>query len=202
MPQAGGLDAPGIVAAAAKGKLDVLYLLGADEINLPEGGVSFVIYQGSHGDRGAHRADVILPGAAYTEKSATYVNTEGRAQMTERAVFPPGDAKEDWAIIRALSAEAGHTLPYDTLGALRAAMYKTAPQLARLGTVGGAIEKADAGGLAALAKTSGSTGPEPFVSSIRDFYLTNPIARASAVMAEMSALKKTVSASARLKAAE
>jgi NADH-quinone oxidoreductase subunit G len=202
VPQAGGLDTPGMIAAAAKGKLDVLYLLGADEIDLPEAGSAFVIYQGSHGDRGAHRADVILPGAAYTEKSATYVNTEGRAQMTERAVFPPGDAKEDWAIIRALSAEAGHTLPYDTLGALRAAMYKTAPQLARLGTVGGAVEKVGSDTLAALAKTTGSIGSEPFASAVRDFYLTNPIARASAVMAEMSALKKTMGASPRLKAAE
>ena len=198
VPQAGGLDAPGMLAAAAKGKLDVLYLLGADEIDLPEAGNTFVIYQGSHGDRGAHRADVILPGAAYTEKSATFVNTEGRAQVTERAVFPPGDAKEDWAIVRALSAEAGQTLPYDTLTALRAAMYKSAPQLARLGTVA----PAPADGVAALAKTTGSIGSEPFASPIRDFYLTNPIARASAVMAEMSALKKTVSASQRLKAAE
>ena len=198
VPQAGGLDAPGMLAAAAKGKLDVLYLLGADEIDLPEGGNTFVIYQGSHGDRGAHRADVILPGAAYTEKSATFVNTEGRAQVTERAVFPPGDAKEDWAIIRALSAEAGQTLPYDTLTALRAAMYKSAPQLARLGTVA----PAPADGVVALAKTTGSIGSEPFASPVRDFYLTNPIARASAVMAEMSALKKTVSASQRLKAAE
>ena len=198
VPQAGGLDAPGMLAAAAKGKLDVLYLLGADEIDLPEAGNAFVIYQGSHGDRGAHRADVILPGAAYTEKSATFVNTEGRAQVTERAVFPPGDAKEDWAIVRALSAEAGQTLPYDTLTVLRAAMYKSAPQLARLGTVA----PAPADGVAALAKTTGSIGSEPFASPVRDFYLTNPIARASAVMAEMSALKKTVSASQRLKAAE
>jgi NADH-quinone oxidoreductase subunit G len=198
VPQAGGLDAPGMLAAAAKGKLDVLYLLGADEIDLPEAGNTFVIYQGSHGDRGAHRADVILPGAAYTEKSATFVNTEGRPQVTERAVFPPGDAKEDWAIVRALSAEAGQTLPYDMLTVLRAAMYKSAPQLARLGT----IAPAAADGVAALAKTTGSIGSEPFASPIRDFYLTNPIARASAVMAEMSALKKTVSASQRLKAAE
>jgi NADH-quinone oxidoreductase subunit G len=198
VPQSGGLDAPAMIAAGGKGELDVLYLLGADEIELPQTGSSFVIYQGSHGDRGAHRADVILPGAAYTEKSVTYVNTEGRAQITERAVFPPGDAKQDWAIIRALSAAAGQTLPYDTLGALRAAMYKTAPQLARLGKV----EKAGPDALATMAKATGSIGGEAFASPVRDFYLTNPIARASAVMAEMSALKKTVSASPRLKAAE
>ena len=141
---------------------------------------------------------MILPAAAYTEKSATYVNTEGRAQMAERAVFPPGEAKEDWAIIRALSAEVGHTLPYDTLAALRAAMYAAAPQLARLD----AVEPAGIEGVDALAKKSSPLGKEPFTSAVRDFYLTNPIARASAVMAEMSALKKTMGGSPRLKAAE
>jgi NADH-quinone oxidoreductase subunit G len=198
VPGQEGLDAAGIVAAAAKGQLDVLYLLGADEIDLPASGSTFVIYQGSHGDRGAHRADVILPAAAYTEKSATYVNTEGRAQMAERAVFPPGEAKEDWAIIRALSAEVGRTLPYDTLAALRTAMYAKAPQLARLD----AVEAAGMEGVDALAKKTSPLGKEPFIASIRDFYLTNPIARASAVMAEMSALKKTMGGSPRLKAAE
>jgi NADH-quinone oxidoreductase subunit G len=148
-------------------------------------GSAFVVYQGSHGDAGAHRADVILPGAAYTEKSATYVNTEGRAQQTLRAVFAPGDAKEDWTILRALSAEAGHTLPYDTLSALRAAMYKAAPQLAALDTV----ETRAVSGLETLAKLSGSMSGEPFGTAIADFYLTNPIARASAVMAGMSQLK-------------
>jgi NADH-quinone oxidoreductase subunit G len=113
-------------------------------------------------------------------------------------VFPPGDAKEDWAIVRALSAAVGHTLPYDTLSALRVAMYKSAPQLARLGS----LEAGSREGVEALAKTNAALGSEPFVSPIRDFYLTNPIARASAVMAEMSALKKTVAASPRLKAAE
>jgi NADH-quinone oxidoreductase subunit G len=187
-----------MVAAAAKGKLDVLYLLGADEIELPEAGSAFVVYQGSHGDRGAHRADVILPGAAYTEKSATYVNLEGRAQMTERAVFPPGEAKEDWAIIRALSAEAGHKLPYDTLSALRAAMYQSAPHLARLEMV----EPAGREGVEALARRAAPLTKAAFTVPVGDFYLTNPIARASAVMAEMSALKKSMGASPRLKAAE
>jgi NADH-quinone oxidoreductase subunit G len=198
VPDKGGFDASELLAASAKGKLDVLYLLGADEIELPEAGSAFVVYQGSHGDRSAHRADVILPGAAYTEKSATYVNTEGRAQVTERAVFPPGEAKEDWAIIRALSGAIGHTLPYDTLSALRAAMYGVAPQLARLG----AVEAATRDGVAALARKGSPVTQEPFVSPIRDFYLTNAIARASAVMAEMSALKKSMSAPSRLKAAE
>ncbi|MDP1907909.1 MAG: molybdopterin-dependent oxidoreductase, partial [Hyphomicrobium sp.] len=122
----------------------------------------------------------------------------GRAQMTERSVFPPGEAKEDWAILRALSAKVGKTLPYDTLAQLRTAMYKVAPSLARLNSV----QASPRDGVDALAKITGSMGPEGFVSPVRDFYLTNPIARASAVMAEMSALKKTVQASPRLKAAE
>ena len=198
VPGKDGLNAAEIVASAGKGQLDVLYLLGADEIEVPASATAFIVYQGSHGDRGAHRADVIFPAAAYTEKSATYVNTEGRAQMAERAVFPPGEAKEDWAIIRALSAEVGHTLPYDTLAALRAAMYTVAPQLARLD----AVEAAGTAGVDALVRKTSPLGKEPFTSSVRDFYLTNPIARASAVMAEMSALKKSMGGSPRLKAAE
>jgi NADH-quinone oxidoreductase subunit G len=192
------LDAQELVAAVGKDKLDFLYLLGADEIDLPETGSTFIVYQGSHGDKSAHRADVILPGAAYTEKSATYVSMEGRAQMTERAVFPPGEAKEDWAIIRALSAEVAHTLPYDTLQQLRAAMYAAAPELARMGT----REAAPLDGVQALSKKGSPLTQDAFTTPIADFYLTNPIARASTVMAEMSALKKSMSASSRLKAAE
>jgi NADH-quinone oxidoreductase subunit G len=185
VPQQGGLDTAGMIAAAGAGRLDVLFLLGADEIDMGKLGKTFVVYQGSHGDRGAHRADVILPGAAYTEKSATYANCEGRVQMTEQAVFPPGEAKEDWKILRALSAEVGQTLPYDTLSALRAAMYKAAPVLQRLDQT--MSEGPDA--VAALAKCTATAGSEPFGTAVPDFYLTNPIARASAVMAEMSALK-------------
>jgi NADH-quinone oxidoreductase subunit G len=177
VPDGGSLDLMG---------LDVAYLLGADEIDMKRLGGAFVIYQGSHGDAGAERADVVLPGAAYTEKSATYVNTEGRAQATQRAAFPPGDAKDDWAIVRALSGHLGQPLPYDTLQALRAAMYRQAPALARLD----AIEPADITGVEALAALGGSLGTEPFGAAVTDFYLTNPIARASAVMAELSALKR------------
>jgi NADH-quinone oxidoreductase subunit G len=196
----GALNAQDQVAAAVKGKLDVLYLLGADEVEVANtgSGSTFVIYQGTHGDAGAHRADVILPAAAYTEKSATYVNTEGRVQFTKRAVFAPGEAKEDWAILRALSAHLDHTLPFDTLTALRSAMYAAAPHLARLD----AVAPADREGVEGVAKLKGSTIDEPFVSPVRDFYLTNPIARASAVMAEMSALKKSMNAGSRLSAAE
>jgi NADH-quinone oxidoreductase subunit G len=186
VPGEGGLDVAAMLAAASAGQLDVVYLLGADEIDMAALGKAFVVYQGSHGDGGAQRAGVILPGSAYTEKSATYVNTEGRAQMTSRAAFPPGDAKEDWAILRALSAQVGRKLPYDNLSAVRAAMYKQAPALARLDVV----QPAGLAGVEALAARGGAQGTEPFGVALGDFYLTNPIARASAVMAELSALKK------------
>ena len=187
VPGSGGLDVAAMLVASAGGALDILYLLGADEIEM--GGIgetTFVIYQGSHGDAGAHRADVVLPSAAYTEKAATYVNLEGRAQMTNRAAFAPGEAKEDWAIIRALSAHAGHTLDYDHPQALRAIMYKAAPQLMRLD----AVTPAQLAGVAALAARQGALAAEPFANAVSDYYLTNPIARASPIMADLSALKK------------
>jgi NADH-quinone oxidoreductase subunit G len=181
VPGKGGKDIDGIIGPG----MEFVYLLGADESDLSRLGSAFVVYQGSHGDKGAERADVILPGAAYTEKSATYVNTEGRAQQTVKAVFPPGNAKEDWTILRALSERAGATLAYDTLKELRAAIYRAAPQLAALDTV----EARAVAGLETLAKLSGHAASAPFAPAIADFYLTNPIARASAVMAGMSALR-------------
>jgi NADH-quinone oxidoreductase subunit G len=189
VPASGGLDAARMLAAMGRGELDLLYLLGADEIDLSARGSTFIVYQGTHGDAGAQVADVILPGAAYTEKSGTYVNTEGRAQMTNRAAFTVGEAKEDWTIVRALSALVGATLPYDSLPALRSAMYKEAPCLARLDTV----DPADISGVEQLAGRGGTPGTEPFGVAIADYYLTNPIARASAVMAELSALKAGMS---------
>ena len=190
VPGEGGLDAAGMIAAAGAGKLDVIYLLGADEIDTAKLGNAFVIYQGSHGDAGAHRADVILPGAAYTEKAATYANTEGRVQMTRKAAFAPGAAKEDWTILRALSEQAGHKLPYDDVAALRKAMYAKSPRLARLGSAG----DEDAAGLEKLAAAGGAMTAEPFGAAVADFYLTNPIARASAIMAELSAIKQNSAA--------
>ena len=176
---AGGLSAAQMTTF---GTLDVLFLLGADEIKVPDG--TFVVYIGTHGDRGAHRADVILPGAAYTEKQGLYVNTEGRVQMANRAAFPPGDAREDWAIIRALSDVLGKKLPYDSLGALRQAIFKAVPHLMRIDQ----IEAGNAADLKTLAGKGGSVEKAPFKASVEDFYLTNPIARASAVMAECSRL--------------
>ncbi len=185
VPGAGGRTAAEMARA---GGLDLLVLLGADELDVAPG--AFVVYIGTHGDRGAHRADVILPGAAYTEKSGLFVNTEGRVQMAARAAFPPGDAREDWAILRALSDVAGQKLPYDSLAQLRAALFKAHPHLARL-DVPASAEAEGVRKLAALAGKSGGT-PEkaPFRSIIEDFYFTNMIARASAVMAECSALAK------------
>ncbi len=177
VPAAGGLSATDMAKAGA---LDVLFLLGADEIDIAPG--AFIIYIGTHGDKGAHRADVILPGAAYTEKSGLYVNTEGRVQMAARAAFPPGDAREDWAIIRALSEPLGAKLPYDSLSGLRAALFRSYPHLAR-------VDAIEPGNPADIQKVSAAE-KAPFRSAISDFYLTNPIARASAIMAECSALAR------------
>jgi len=178
----GGLS---IAQMATFGTLDLLFLLGADETKVADG--TFVVYIGTHGDRGAHRADVILPGAAYTEKSGIYVNTEGRVQMANRAAFPPGEAREDWAIIRALSDVVGKKLPYDSLAQLRQAISRAAPHLARLEQ----IEPGKAGDVKALAGKGGKVDKAAFKPAIEDFYMTNPIARASAVMAECSRLAST-----------
>jgi NADH-quinone oxidoreductase subunit G len=179
VPGAGGRDVEAILDGASRGEIDAVYLLGADEIDMSRLGKAFVIYQGTHGDAGAHRADVILPGAAYTEKSGTYVNTEGRVQRGERAVFPPGDAREDWTILRALSGVLGLTLPYDRLEQLREAMEADAPHFARIDEIAPAGELPDL--------PSGEMDMAAFDTPIRDFYLTNPIARASKVMADCSA---------------
>ena len=186
VPGKGGLAAPDMIAAAGKGDLDAVFLLGADEIDMAALGQAFVIYLGSHGDAGAHRADVILPGAAYTEKTGIYVNTEGRVQVANRAAFPPGDARDDWAILRALSAVLGKTLPYDTLAQLRAALYEAHPHMADIDM----IAPADPAAVSRLAATAPASLSGPaFTSPVGDFYLTNPIARASAVMAECSAMQ-------------
>ena len=171
MPGEGGRDFAGILDGAQQGDVETVYLLGADEFDMTQLGDAFVIYQGSHGDAGAHRADVILPGAAYTEKDGLYTNTEGRMQEGLKAVFPPGKAREDWAIIRALSEHVQRTLPYDDLEALRKTIRRPDARLfdpAKLGKAG----KMRAGA---------------FASPVRDFYLTNPIARASVTMAECAA---------------
>ncbi len=180
-----GRDTNGIVNGAGKGEIDFIYLLGADELPMDRLGHAFVVYQGSHGDAGAHRADVILPGAAWTEKDGLFVNFEGRVQEAQRAAFPPGEAKEDWAILRALSDVLGKPLPYDNLESLRAAIVAEAPHFANLSALprqeGAAPAVWNAVGADGALDTATPLGP-----AITDYYLTNPIARASRTMAECS----------------
>ncbi len=181
VPVGEALDA----AAMLSGGLELLVLLGADEIDTTRLGKTFVVYVGSHGDAGAAAADVILPGAAYTEKSGIYTNLEGRVQIAERCVFPKGEAKEDWAILRALSERVGHTLPYDSLEQLRNKLITDHPVFGRI-DVKPAMKSFDI-------KTVGAKGDvkdKVFTSPVRDFYLTNPIARASLAMAECSAARR------------
>jgi NADH-quinone oxidoreductase subunit G len=176
VPQAAGRDVAGILDGAAKSEIDFVYLLGADEIDTARLGKAFVVYQGHHGDAGAHRADVILPGSAYTEKSGIYINTEGRPQMADPATEPPGEAKEDWAILRALSEKLGRTLPYDTLDQLRRTLFKTAPNLQQLGVVVPATWESFG--------ANGAVTARAFQLPIANYYMTDPISRASETMAK------------------
>ena len=176
----GAMDLSFVAEGGITGALDgasVVYNLGVDETDIPAG--PFVIYQGSHGDRGAHRADVILPGAAWTEESGIFVNTEGRPQMAVRAAFPPGEARENWAILRALSAALGATLPFDSLAALRARMAAEVPHLGRIDVVPENAWTPEA---------RADMDSKDFGGPASDHYLTNPILRASEVMAELSRL--------------
>ena len=167
----GGMDAVGAA--------EVIYNLGADEVDIAAD--PFVIYQGSHGDRGAHRADIILPGAAYTEEPGLFVNTDGRPQLALRAGFAPGEAKENWAILRALSAELGTKLPFDSLAQLRQVLVKERPHLGRIDEV---PQNEDP------ALEPGPLGTAAFRYPVKDYWLTNPIARASVLMAELSSNAK------------
>jgi len=176
VPGEGGRDVAGILAGVEAGEIDTVYLLGADELDIGRLAKAFVVYQGHHGDAGAHAADVILPGAAYTEKNALYVNTEGRVQQALRAVFPPGDAREDWTILRALSGALGTPLPYDDLAGIRRRLEAVAPVFGTRDE----LEPAEWGPF-------GSEGPmdsAPFASPVENFYMTDPISRASQTMAK------------------
>ncbi|MGB3313339.1 MAG: molybdopterin-dependent oxidoreductase, partial [Albidovulum sp.] len=178
----GAMDVGAVTEGGLPAAIDgaeVIYNLGADEVDIAAGAT--VIYQGSHGDRGAHRADIILPAAAYTEENGLFVNTEGRPQLAMRAGFAPGEAKENWAILRALSAELGAVLPWDSLAALRKALVAAHPHL-------GAVDQVAGNDWQPLQIKA--MGKASFVGAVADFYLTNPIARASQLMAELSALAK------------
>ena len=183
LPGEGGRDVDAILNGAGQGEVELVWLLGADEIDTDRLGRAFVVYQGHHGDAGAHRADVVLPGAAYTEKDGTWVNIEGRVQHGRRACFPPGEARDDWAILRAFSEVIDRTLPYDDIGALRRRMIELAPHFAH-------IDRLEAGAWGEFGEL-GPMDPAPFTSPIDDFYLSNAICRASSVMAECSQLYAT-----------
>ena len=175
VPGKNGVDVAGILDGAEKGSIKAVYLLGADEIDTSKLKNAFVIYQGHHGDAGASAADVILPGAAYTEKNGTYVNTEGRVQLGRLATFPPGEAREDWTILRALSEQVGEALPYDNLGQLRQRMIDVNPVFA-------AIDQVSTTGLGDVAKSKEKLSSDPFTSNIKNFYMTDPISRSSETM--------------------
>jgi NADH-quinone oxidoreductase subunit G len=185
LPGEGGRDVAAIVDGAQKGEIDFIYLLGADEFDVAHLGRAFVVYQGSHGDAGAHHADVILPGAAYTEKDGLYANFEGRVQRGRRAAFPPGEAKEDWTILRALSDVLGMRLPYDNRAQLLAALEKDAPHFADIGE---APVHADtsASTWTGIGESGALAQAVPLTHAIGDYYLTNPVARASETMAQCS----------------
>jgi len=176
LPGPQGYTVPAMLEAASAETLKAVYLLGADELDMEAFSSTFVIYQGHHGDRGASHADVILPGAAYTEKAGTYVNTEGRVQQSFRAVFPPGDAKEDWTILRALADYLGIQLPYSTLEGVRA----------RLCELNSLFEEPDSVQLAPWLPfgQEGASSPIPFTSQKGSFYMTDPISRHSLTMAQ------------------
>jgi NADH-quinone oxidoreductase subunit G len=175
-----GYALPGGMTSLAEKAPKLLFLLGADEADLSPFAKSFKVYLGHHGDRGAAEADVILPGAAYTEKHGIYVNLEGRVQYSEKAVDPPGDAREDWAILRALSDAIGKPLPFDSFQQLRAALFAEYPAFVQPGLI--SLDWAPPSLPATpISKGTGLTYP------IADFYLTNPIARASPTLQRCSA---------------
>ncbi|KKJ77512.1 NADH dehydrogenase [Kiloniella litopenaei] len=175
VPGSKGKDVAGILEGAENGSVKAVYLLGADEVDTSKLKNAFVIYQGHHGDAGASCADVILPGAAYTEKNGTYVNTEGRVQLGRLAAFPPGEAREDWTILRALSEQVGDALPYDNLGQLRQRMIEVNPVFA-------AIDQVSTTGLGDIAGDGTKLSSDPFKSNIENFYMTDPISRSSETM--------------------
>ena len=182
LPQEGGFDTKNILNATHKGNIETIFLLGVDEIDMSLLGESFVIYIGTHGDAGAHRADVILPASTYVEKQALYVNMEGRPQMTEKVINPPGEAREDWKIIRALSKKLGCSLSYDTIHSLRQYIFDYLPYLSHIGELTPA-DMPERLPIKQIEKIA-------FKNTMNDFYLTNPIARASIIMAECSQEQK------------
>ena len=186
-PGEGGRDTAGILDGAGTGEIGLVWLLGADEFDMNRLGNAFVVYQGHHGDAGANRADVVLPGAAYTEKSATYVNVEGRPQRTALSIFPPGDAREDWTIIRAFSDVAGHRLPYDSLAQVRARLAQANPVFEAINEILPAPWESFGD-----AAADGEPDPAPFRSPVQNFYMTDPIGRCSETMAQCTRMRQAL----------
>ena len=184
VPMEGGKNTAEMISAISTGDIKVLFLLGADEVKVPKAGDAVVVYIGSHGDEGAQSADVVLPGATYTEKNGMYLNTEGRVQLGFRAAFPPGEGREDWAILRALSAKIGKQLEFDSLSELREKIFLEYPDFHEMDS----ILPTDFNEIKNLAKMNIDMNGTDIKYAVSDFYLTNPIARASAVMAECSAM--------------
>ena len=178
VPGQGGRDVENIISGASDGDIDLVYLLAADEIDTSKLGKSFVIYQGHHGDSGAHRADIILPGAAYTEKNGTYVNTEGRVQITRQAVQPPGNAREDWTIIRALSDVMGANFSYNSLGEVRQRLTQVNPLFDNINEIVPSEWNYNT--------SFGAIEDNPIQSGMLNYYMTCPISRASETMAKCS----------------
>ena len=191
-PGEGGRDTAGILDGAGTGEIGLVWLLGADEFDMNRLGNAFVVYQGHHGDAGANRADVVLPGAAYTEKSATYVNVEGRPQRTALSIFPPGDAREDWTIIRAFSDVAGHRLPYDSLAQVRARLAQANPVFEAINEILPAPWESFGD-----AAADGEPDPAPFRSPVQNFYMTDPISRCSETMAKCTQMRQALADGAR-----
>ncbi len=191
-PGEGGRDTAAILNGAGKGEIGLVWLLGADEIEMDRLGDAFVVYQGHHGDAGADRADVILPGAAYTEKSATYANVEGRPQRTALGIFPPGDAREDWTIVRAFSEVAGRKLPYDSLAQVRARLAEANPVFEAVDEIVPAPWEVFGDPVA-----DGETDPTPFRSPVQNFYMTDPIGRCSETMAKCTQMRRALADGAR-----
>jgi NADH-quinone oxidoreductase subunit G len=179
VPAKGGCDTEAILKRTESGEIKLVYLLGADEINMSRLGKAFVIYQGHHGDAGAHRADVVLPGVAYTEKDVTFVNTEGRVQHTTAAVSPKGDAKLDWIIVSELANALRKNLEFNSIESVREAMGKAVPHLAFDGITPAKWENFG---------KKGSLSSQPLVNPVKNFYMTDPISRASKIMAECTSV--------------
>ena len=191
-PGEGGRDTAGILDGAGTGEIGLVWLLGADEIDMSRLGGAYVVYQGHHGDAGANRADVVLPGAAYTEKSATFANVEGRPQRTALSIFPPGDAREDWTIVRAFSEVAGHKLPYDSLAQVRARLAQANPVFEAIDQILPAPWESFGD-----AAADGELDPAPFCSPVQNFYMTDPIGRCSETMAKCTQMRQALADGAR-----